>query len=196
MERWVKTLRDGLPARPETCSWLLSELGCSSTAAGTSTNRSLRELLLSPDDRVRELTLRVCQTALSVAIPAAGGGGGGGRASSTVGRGRVGEGKGNPVAVSERASQGLDVYRVAYEMEEEGGEEEQGGEEGRKEHDQALLAERGCVAVGQGEKGSTPTNADDRDQRQQRRTVSCCSGSYDREWSTPRVGGVGLCHTY
>lgn len=189
MERWIKTLRDGLPARPETCCWLLSELGCSSTAAGTNAYRSLRELLLSTDDRVRELTLMVCQTALSVAIPAAGGGSGGGRTGSTVGRGRGGDGKGNPATASDGALPGHDVYRAAYEMEERGGE--QGVEEGQKEHNQALSAERGLVAVGQREKGGTSNNVDDRDQRQQRRTVSCRSGSMDRGWDTPGWVGVG-----
>lgn len=68
MIHWAEFLRKYIPSRPDVCLWLLGELGRSPL--------SLRELLLAPDETVRNAATVVIIAALRRVVVAAGGGGG------------------------------------------------------------------------------------------------------------------------
>lgn len=70
MTQWAEMLSNYLPNRSDACRWLLNELGHFPTI--------LKELLLSPDETVRQAAASVADTALRRCMLAAGGGGGGG----------------------------------------------------------------------------------------------------------------------
>lgn len=150
MRQWSPVLKKNLQTRPDACCWLLNELARSHST----TENSLKELLLSPDDIVRHSTMTVCCSALRGAAFAAGGGG------SNDGCGRE-----NGDAMSE-----YDVYRRAYtaEMEEEEGFAEK--EEWRA--DDVGLAEQGfCPADGQEQSSAAPPEVKAGGKREERRTV-------------------------
>lgn len=114
MGNWAELLSKHLPKRSDACRWLLDELGC--------VPETVKELLLSSDEAVREAAGLVMSAALRQSMATAGGAGGRDGVEDAY----------------------LAAYAAAVEQEEHG---EEGLEVG--EHGDGLSAE-GFVAVGHG----------------------------------------------
>lgn len=113
MAHWAELLRNILPHHSDACLWLLSELGRFPTI--------LKELVLSPDDSVRQAAAAVAGVALHQCMLTASGTGDGGKSED-----------GND-----------DVYRAAYMAAAREQEEEYLGWQ------EAEILAQGFVAVGQ-----------------------------------------------
>lgn len=133
MTQWAEMLRNNLPHRSDACRWLLSELGHFPTI--------LKELLLSPEETVRQAAASVADAALRQCMLTAGGAGGGGRSQD-------GEG---------------DAYLAAYTA----AAEEQDRQEAER-FDWGQDLGQGFVAVGQ---GGVATDAQDDDTSLAQKTV-------------------------
>lgn len=126
MAHWAELLSNILPHRLDACLWLLSELGRFPTI--------LKELVLSPEDSVRQAVAVVAGVALRQCMLTASGAGDGGRS----------EGGGD------------DVYRAAYMAAAREQEDEYlGWQEGEN-------VAQGFVAVGQGDVATEAEDDDTR----------------------------------